>query len=98
METSQFTEASGGVLEGQPGLHEEAALLDHLGVQFSARRAVANRRDMHPGREPVTADHRLTCIGAQANNVGSAHCLLSSLNHACPGICCRELLCMGEVT
>ena len=52
---------------------------------------------MHPGREPVGADHRLTCIGAEAHDVGSAHSLLSGLNRACPDICCRQLLSMGDV-
>src|SRR5437868_11445757 len=66
-------------------------------VQFAAGRVVANRGDMHPGHEPVVADHRLTCIGAEAHDVGSAHSLLSGLNRVCPGIGCRELLSMGEV-
>src|SRR5437016_4088562 len=97
IETSQFAAASWWGLEGQPGLHEEAAPLDHPGVQFTAGRVVANRGDMHPGREPVGADHRLTCIGAEAHDVGFSHGLLSCLNRACPGIGCRQLLSMNDV-
>src|SRR5437016_7969789 len=55
IETSKFAAASRWGLEGQPGLHEEAAPLDHPGVQFTTGRVVANRGDMHPGREPVGA-------------------------------------------
>src|SRR5438270_758054 len=75
----------------------EAPMLDYPGVQFSTWRPVSNRRDMHSRREPVDADHRLTCTGAQAHDIGPAHCLLGGLNCACPAISCRELLCMGEV-
>src|SRR5437870_745016 len=62
IKSSQFPAASRWRLEGQPGLHEEAAPLNHPWVQFAARRVVANRGDMHPAREPTGADHRSTSM------------------------------------
>src|SRR5947209_17561260 len=97
IKSSQFPAASWWRLEGQPGLHEEAAPLDHPWVQFTAGRVVANRGDMHPGREPVGADHRLTCIGAEAHDVGSAPSLLSGPNRACPATGCPPLPGMNAV-
>ena len=60
IQTSQLPAASWGRLESQPALHEEARRSYHLGVQFSSWGCIANRGDMHAGREPVEADHRLT--------------------------------------
>src|SRR6266566_1406997 len=36
-------------------------------------------------------------MSAEADNVGSAHCLFNGLNRVCPAICSCKLLCVGEV-